>query len=196
MAKENNKKKKDAYPSKKTLNLYFKDDKTSKPSTIMLYCLFALVVLLASAKLFVYDVIVDVDEQKSIYTQNEKILQQYLDKLAGYGDLKDQYNKYSFDYLHEDEILCSRIDVLDMLEETIAKEASITRIYLDDNKVKIEFEGADLEKTAVLSQRIEAYDFVNSVAITKAGLSSKNGVYEVEMELILSTETKDEGGKK
>ena len=37
MASEIGKKKKDAYPSKKTLNLYFKDDKTSKPSTINTY---------------------------------------------------------------------------------------------------------------------------------------------------------------
>ena len=195
MAKEIKKNKKDVYPSKKTINLYFKDDKTSKPSTIMLYCLFILVVVLACAKLFVYDVWVELEEQKDIYAQNEKTLQQNIDKLAGYSDVKNQYNKYSYDYLHEDELLCNRIDVLDMLEETIAKEAAITMIYIDDNRVTIEFEGVDLEKTAILSQRLEAYDIVNKVSITEAKLTSKKGIYEVQMILLLNSKTQTEGGK-
>ena len=48
-------KKKDVYPSKKTINLYYKEDKTTRPSTIALYALFIAVVLLAVSKVVVFD---------------------------------------------------------------------------------------------------------------------------------------------
>lgn len=192
MAKENNKKKKDAYPSKKTLNLYFKDDKTSKPSTIMLYCLFALVVLLASAKLFVYDVWAELEEEKKIYAQNEKLLQGYMEKLSGFGELKEEYNKYTFDYLKADEKYCDRMDILNVIDQTIRKEARIERINIHANGVEVTFEGVNLEQTSILATKIEAYDNVKSVSIVSASLSSKTGTYSVVMDIYFKSV---EGGK-
>ena len=192
MASEIGKKKKDAYPSKKTLNLYFKDDKTSKPSTIMLYCLFALVVLLASAKLFVYDVWAELEEEKKIYAQNEKLLQGYMEKIAGFAEIKEEYNKYTFDYLKADEKYCDRMDIMNVIDQTIRKEAMIERINIHANAVEVTFEGVNLEQTSVLVTRIEAYDNVSSVSIVSAALSSRTGTYSVVMDIYFETE---EGGK-
>lgn len=192
MANELSKKKKDAYPSKKTLNLYFKEDKTSKPSTIMLYCLFVLVVLLASAKLFVYDIWAELEEEKKVYAQNEKLLQGYMSSLSGFSELKDEYNKYTFDYLNANEKFCDRMTVLSIIEDTIGKEAIIEKVTIHSNALEVHFEGVNLEQTAALATRIEAYDQVTSVSIVSASLSSKTGTYSVIMDIYFKSE---EGGK-
>ena len=69
MAKNNKKmaNAKNAYPSKTTINLYVKEDKTSRPSTIILYVLFIVVVLLGIAKVMVFDVLQELEEQKMAY---------------------------------------------------------------------------------------------------------------------------------
>ena len=48
-------KKKAVYPSKTSMNLFYKPDRTTKPATAALYVLFALVCLLGLSKLLVYD---------------------------------------------------------------------------------------------------------------------------------------------
>ena len=192
MASEIGKKKKDAYPSKKTLNLYFKDDKTSKPSTIMLYSLFALVVLLASAKIFVYDIWAELEEEKKVYVQNEKILQGYLEKISGFAEIKEEYNKYTYDYLKTDEKYCDRIEILNVIDQTIGKEAKIERINIRANSVEVAFEGVNLEQTSILATRIETYDNVKSVSIVSASLSSETGTYSVVMDIYFEVE---KGGK-
>ena len=47
-------------PTKGTMNLYYKPDRTTKPATIALYVLFALTVLLGLSKVLVYDLWVQV----------------------------------------------------------------------------------------------------------------------------------------
>ena len=48
-------KRKAAYPTKTSMNLFYKPDRTTKPSTIALYTLFALVLMLGLVKWLVYD---------------------------------------------------------------------------------------------------------------------------------------------
>ena len=48
-------------PTKRTMNLYFKPDRTTRPATVALYVLFVLVVLLGLSKVLVYDLWMEVD---------------------------------------------------------------------------------------------------------------------------------------
>ena len=50
-------KKKDAYPTKTTINFYIKEDKTTGVSTVLLYVIFAIVVLVALGKVLVFDLV-------------------------------------------------------------------------------------------------------------------------------------------
>ena len=47
--------KKPVYPTKRSMNLYFKEDRTTAPATAALYVLFAAAVLLGLGKIMVYD---------------------------------------------------------------------------------------------------------------------------------------------
>ena len=122
----------------------------------------------------------------------EKLLQGYMEKLSGFGELKEEYNKYTFDYLKADEKYCDRMDILNVIDQTIRKEARIERINIHANGVEVTFEGVNLEQTSILATKIEAYDNVKSVSIVSASLSSKTGTYSVVMDIYFKSV---EGGK-
>ncbi len=193
MAKNTKAKKKikGVYPSKRTINLYFKEDKTSKPSTMILYGLFGIVLLLAVAKYGVLDMITELDEAKSEYEQKQEELEAYLDKLVDYKEVTSQYNRYSQSYLETNEIFCDRMDLLAMLEETIFEQGNVSNVAISSNTVSVNFTGLDLEQTALLTTEIEGYPIVKSVTVNTA---SYGGSYSVKMIIYVTEEVEEETG--
>ena len=61
-------------PTKGTMNLYYKPDRTTKPATIALYVLFALTVLLGLSKVLVYDLWIQVEETRAALAVSESRL--------------------------------------------------------------------------------------------------------------------------
>ena len=57
--------KKTVYPTKRSMNLYFKVDRTTAPATAALYVLFALAVLLALGKIMIYDFMMQEKQQEN-----------------------------------------------------------------------------------------------------------------------------------
>ena len=167
-------KKKDVYPSKKVLNLYYKEDKTTRPSTIALYVLFFAVVLLAVAKILVFDLAMQLaDIRKEVDTKQAYYDEQMI-KLKEYREISSQYSRYSFSYLHEDEILCDRMEVLAMLENTVYKMSDVQSISITEDVVSVNLTGPNLEETAILVQWIETYEIVESVEVSTATLSDSH----------------------
>ena len=185
------KKKKDVYPSKQVINLYFKEDKTSRTSTIFLYGLFGIVLLLAVLKFGVLDMMTELNDVKAAYEKNEKSLEQYADKLANYKDVVSQYNRYSDSYLNENEIFCDRMDILSMLEETVFAQGNVSNVSISNNTVSINFTGLDLEQTANLTKTIEEYPIVTDVTVNTA---SFGGSYSVRMVINVTEEVEETGG--
>ena len=105
MAKEYHifKKKKNNIPSKKVINLYYKEDKTTRPSTIALYVLFILVVMLAVGKVAVYDKMLELEDAKAVLAKNQAHLDEQMAYLADYKEVSSQYSRYSFSYLKAEE---------------------------------------------------------------------------------------------
>lgn len=166
-------KKKDVYPSKKTINLYYKEDKTTRPSTIALYGLFIAVVLLAVSKVIIFD---RLDELAKIQVQAEEMQAHYdaqMAKLKEYKEVSSQYSRYSFSYLREEEILCDRMDVLDMLEKTVFSYGDVDTVSVTEDAVSVNFSGTDLEETAQLVQLVESFDIVAHVEVNTATLNEK-----------------------
>lgn len=71
-------------PTKGTMNLYYKPDRTTKPATIALYVLFALTVLLGLSKVLVYDLWVQVEETRAALVDRMDVLF-LLDSAIGTG---------------------------------------------------------------------------------------------------------------
>lgn len=165
--------KKDVYPSKQTINLYYKEDRTTRPSTIALYGLFIAVVLLAISKVVVFD---RMDELAKVQDQVEDMQAHYdeqIAKLKEYKDISSQYSRYSFSYLREDEILCDRMDVLQMLEQTVFLYGSVDTVSITEDVVSINFTGTNLEETAQLVKLVEGYEIVSHVEVSTATLNEE-----------------------
>lgn len=185
-------KKKDVYPSKKTINLYYKEDKTTRPSTIALYVLFIAVVLLAVSKVVVFD---RLDELAKVEAQAEDMQAHYdeqMAKLKEYKAVSSQYSRYSFSYLREDEMLCDRMDVLEMLEQTVFLHGKVDTVSITEDAVSINFSGSNLEETARLVQLVEAYDIVAHVEVNTATLNEE---YATRMVITLVGTEAEAGGE-
>ena len=165
---------KDTYPTKSTINLYYKEDKTTRPSTIALYVLFFAVVLLACAKLFIYDLWIQAEDARAELEKNEKYLEEQMAYLADYGEISAEYSKYTYSYLTEDEILCNRMDVLAMLEATVFKQSDVETVVITGDVVSLSFRGLNLEETVLLVKEIEGYDIVEKVDVNTASLNSSS----------------------
>ena len=175
-------KKKDVYPSKKTINLYYKEDKTTRPSTIALYALFIAVVLLAVSKVVVFD---RLDELTKVEKQVKEMQAHYdeqMEKLKYFKEFSSQYSRYSFSYLREDEILCDRMDVWNMLEKTVFAYADVKNLTISEDVVSIYFEERNLAESADIVEMIKKYDFVSEVNVTVA---TYQGEYTTRMVITL-----------
>lgn len=175
-------KKKDVYPSKKTINLYYKEDKTTRPSTIALYALFIAVVLLAVSKVVVFD---RLDELTKVEKQAKEMQAHYdeqMEKLKNFKEISSQYSRYSFSYLREDEILCDRMDVWNMLEKTVFAYAYVKNLTISEDVVSIYFEERNLAESADIVEMIKKYDFVSEVNVTVA---TYQGEYTTRMVITL-----------
>lgn len=176
-------KKKDVYPSKKTINLYYKEDKTTKPSTIALYVLFIAVVLLAVSKVVVFDRLDELAKVEKQLAESQAHYDEQMQKLNAYKEISSQYSRYSFSYLREDEILCNRMDVLDMLEKTVFLYSDVDNVSITEDVVAINFSGTNLEETAKLVQMVETFEIVSHVEVNTATL---NEDYATRMVIILA----------
>ena len=194
------KKKKNKIPSKRVLNLYYKEDKTTRPSTIALYVLFILVVMLAVGKVAVYDKMMLLEDAKAVLQKNQAHLDEQMAYLADYKDVSSQYSRYSFSYLKSEEKVCGRMDIMDMLEETVIADSQIESIVITENVVSLSFTGLDLQESAWLAKKIEAFEIVENVSVSTASLNAyKNNEEETLVTrmviTMVSEETEEAGGE-
>ena len=177
--------KKDAYPTKKTINLYYKEDKSSGISTFTLYLLFIVVVLMALSKMFVFDVISDLNKAEKEYKKLQGTLDSYVGALAEYDKVNTEYNKYSYNYLSEQEKIKDRMDVLAMLEATVFTQSTVESVSVSGDVISLSLTDIELDETAVLAKTIEKYDIVDAVVVNTA---SFGGTYTTRMVITLTIE--------
>ena len=186
-------KKKDVYPSKTTINFYIKEEKSTGVSTILLYTIFAAVVLMALAKMLVFDMTSELNNQKAIYNANYAKLESYKERLSTYDEVMTEYNRYSYSYLTKNDNVQNRMDVLKMLEETIFKKSNVQSIVISDDIVSVSIKEIDLEGTSSLAKQLEGYEMVESVTVNAA---SFGGTYTSNMVIVLKPESEMAGGTK
>ena len=123
-------KKKDAYPTKTTINFYIKEDKNTGVSTILLYTVFVIVLLFALTKWLVLDLVADLNKEMAAYETNLATLESYQEKLSEYDTINTEYNRYSYSYLTETDKVQDRMDVLKIM----AKAAATAKTFSDFEK--------------------------------------------------------------
>lgn len=162
-----------AAPTKRTMNLYFKPDRTTKPATAALYALFVLVVLAGLGKVLVYDVWVKVDQARTALASVEDRLDTVMEELSDYGEVKEKYQRYSA--TDEERELIDRMEVLGLLDEAIGSTAQLSSVAVSGRVVQVQFHDVTLAQTAEIVRRLEASPIVERTTVNTAATTREAG---------------------
>ena len=165
-------KRKAAYPAKRSMNLFYKPDRTTKPATIALYVLFVLVCLLGLGKFLVYDVWVETTEAQRALTAAEEQLEGVLLELTDYSEVWERYSRYSATEEERENI--PRMEVLAMVDSAVG-DARMNAVSIQGSTVQVEFSGVTLAQTAEIVRRMEESPIVAGTVVNTAATTQETG---------------------
>ncbi len=171
------KNKKTVYPTKRTMNLYFKMDRTTAPATIALYSLFALVVVFALSKVMIYDPLQEAKQLENRISALETQAVSKLEQLKEYDTILEKYVRATPTEEQVSEV--DRIKVLDLIDTIIRPSAQVAKVDIADGKVLLTFYGVTLEQAGDLVARLDASKMVTNMSVDTA-ISKKDGRSLVE----------------
>lgn len=166
-------KKRKGAPTKRTMNLYFKPDRTTKPATVALYVLFVAVVLLGLSKVLVYDLWVKVNGARSSLAAAEGRLAAMMEELSDYSEVKEEYQRYSA--TDEERELIDRMEVLALLDDAIGTTGQLSSVAVNGRTVQVQFSRVTLAQTAEIVRRLEESPIVERTAVNTAATTEEDG---------------------
>lgn len=177
-------KKRRTYPTKTTMNLYFRESRGTKPATILLYVLFVLVLLLAAGKFLVLDRVLAVDALEDEAVRMESQTASVMARLGEYPAVLEEYTRLA--PTERERALTDRMDVLDLIDEVIRPAAHISQVTIQDQQVLVEFSGVTLVETADIVSRLEASPLVARTTVDTAASEEDRATVDVDMLIELS----------
>lgn len=163
--------KKTAYPVKRSMNLFYKPDRTTKPATIALYALFILVCLLGLGKFLVYDLWAETAQARRTLAAAEEERSGVMAQLADYSEVRERYNRYAA--TEEERELLDRMEILALLDEAVGATADMESISVSANTVQLQFSGVPLAETARIVKKLEASPLVASTTVSTAATTQE-----------------------
>lgn len=173
---------KDRLPGKRTMNLYYKPDRTTKPATVALYVLFALVCMLGLCKLLVYDIWADTMQARRELAAEEARLNSVMLELRDYNEVREKYQRYSA--TDEERELIDRMEVLALLDDTVGASAVMDTVVIDGNIVQLRFSGVTLAQTAQIVNALEASPIVASTTVNTASTTKEGELFDDDSGLV------------
>lgn len=181
--------KREEYPTKRTMNLYYKEDRTTATATAMLYILFALTVLLALGKILVYDPWNTAQELEAqlaaMQTENTAMQEQ----LTSYDEVERDYIRRVSTVREQEQI--DPMELLDLIDSEIRPAAVVSQVTIEDGQAVVSFSGVSLEQSADLVARLEQSELVKSTYVETA-VSQQTAEDEVEVHVYLDLAGKEE----
>ena len=171
--------KKVVYPTKRSMNLYFKVDRTTASATAALYILFVVAVLLGLGKVMVYDLLAQEKQLESQVAALEQHTTQQLQQLERYDQVLEDYIR-SVPTQREQE-QADVMELLGLIDTTIRPTAQVSQVAIEDNQVVISFSGVTLAQAAELVVQLEQSPLVSNTQVDTA--SSTKGAEQVEVHI-------------
>lgn len=177
-----------AYPAKRSMNLFYRPDRTTRPATIALYVLFALVCLLGLGKFLVYDLWAETSQAQRALAAADQQLESVLLELTDYSEVWERYSRYSA--TEEERDLIDRMEVLALLDEAVGSTASMDAVSIGGDTVQLQFSGVTLAQTAQIVKALEAspivaYTMVNTASTTQLDGASADASAPVQASVLI-----------
>ncbi len=169
--------KKTAYPTKRSMNLYFKVDRTTAPATAALYVLFAVAVLLALGKILIYDFVVQEKQMENQIQALDQRAAQQMQQLKNYDQVLEDYIRSIPTQQEQDQP--DVMELLSLIDTTIRPAAQVSQVEIANNQVVLSFSGVTLAQAADLVVRLEQSPLVDNTQVDTA--SSTDGDQQVEV---------------
>ena len=183
--------KKSAYPTKTSMNLFYKPDRTTKPATVALYTLFVLTCLLGLSKLLVYDLWVENREAQRALASVQDQLNSTMIQLSDYNEVRERYSRYSA--TDEERALIDRIQVLDLLDTAAGSTARLDSVSISGDAAQVQLSGVTLAQTAEIVRALESSPMVAGTVVNTAATIENAGALVQTSILIHLQKEADEG---
>ena len=174
-----------AIPVKRTMNLYYKPDRTTGPATAALYILFGLTLLLAAAKVGIYDRLEQLRfaRQKLAFVEAEE--QQYAQQLSDYGEVLHRYHLYAA--TEAEQTTVDRLKVLDLVDAHIGSRAELLSVSIAQDSVAVRMRGVTLGEAAEILRDLRSDPLVSFAAVDTA--ATEDGAKADPSQLITASVT-------
>lgn len=182
------KRKKIVYPSKRSMNLYYKPDRTTKTATIMLYVMFFAVVLFALSKILVYDMWAELRaKQEQLETRQEE-LADYAEKLVDYDEVLWEYERYSA--TPEETLTTDRMELIALIDSAVRPTAKVDNFSVSGEQMLLQFSRVTLREVADIVQALEASPLVTETMVNTAS-TTESGPERVQASILIQLAQKE-----
>ena len=178
------------YPAKRSMNLYYKPDRTTKPATAALYILFALTCLLGLAKVTVYDLWAETREAEQVLAAEQARLEAVMLELADYDQVRERYSFYSA--TEEEQATIERMEVLALLDGALGGRAELDTVSVSGDAVQLQFSGVTLAETAQIVRALEDSPIVASTRVNTASTTEGAGA-QVQASVLIQLQKEGSG---
>lgn len=182
MALKNEKKKKNKMPAhgrlpvKRVINLATVGEKPVNPYIAIPAIIAIVVVAGVFSKVAVVDRMVKVSRAQAEVSYLQGQVDAGYEKIAGYGELVEEYAHYTYSGMTEEELQrVDRDDVMEMLNRVIIPEAHISGWTLSGNELNLPITGATLQRINLLVQQLEQESLVDFCTVQTAATNDAYG---------------------
>ena len=172
-------KKRHTYPAKTAMNLYFKEDRTTKPATVILYVLLVAVLLAAAGKFLVFDRLQESARLEAEAVRLESQAAQVMGQLEEYAAVEEAYTRLAPTQGELDSP--DPMAVLELIDLVIRPAADIAQVTVRDRQVLVRFSGVDLVETAELVSQLEQSPLVAGTTVDTAAAGERGPAVDVDM---------------
>lgn len=173
MAKAN---KKNPYPEKRTMNLYYKPDRTTFPATVALYVLFLMALALLFGKLFIYDFLLELEDTREEYRGLHQQELAYEEELKDYEEIHSRYQMYS--KTDDEASQTDRMEVLALLDEVVWPNAEVHSVSISGGSVTVQISGVNLKETAEIVRLLEESPIVLGTVVNTAATTDRDAAQD------------------
>lgn len=174
-------------PTKRTMN-FARHESSIDPKKVIPLVLVLLIVAAVFAKVGILD---PLDKKTDAYNElalKQEQLAAVNAKLTGYDELANQYGRYSYGWMNETEVnMVSRMDVLELVESRIARQAVIDNMAVNNNVLTLNIHGITLEKASSMVKNLEKSSLVESASVYSA-VAEEAQEASIFMSIILTKE--------
>ncbi len=158
--------KKQVYPTKRSMNLYFKVDRSTAPATMALYILFAVVVTFALGKVMIYDPWSEVKQMENYALSLDEQSAQKMVQLKEYNNVLKDYTRATL--TKDERSQLDRMRILALIDSTIRPAAKVSQISISDNKVLLTFSEVTLGQAGQLVSLLDESPLVTNISVDTA----------------------------